>query len=284
MAEQESSSVNPAQILAEVESLAKTLQSYPERARLAEPHKQELFGLSNKILASAPGCPSAIVHWQNELIPEERRCQDLQTRNNAPEIPEAAKILGGIITFVSRIRSATNRRFPVLAAKKREEIDCWATEGRRLSAHIEKMKELLGIVEGEDLNASGGLQSDAEDSGTDVARRLLSVFTEGMTDERFENAANLLNNEMLSVNDKLWKLDNLIPIPSTISAEKLGKLFKSKDKPDGVSKTAIQNTAWYKENRHGKRDEEIFRRHEKHRKRSNQCELNRNRDDEYLGN
>jgi hypothetical protein len=75
------------------------------------------------------------------------------------------------------------------------------------------------------------------------------------------------------VDEKLWKIDALMPIPPTVSAAKLGKAL-------GVSKTAVQNTTWYIQNRKGQKDNEIGRRREQHRQRGQQYEGDRQPDND----
>lgn len=108
--------------------------------------------------------------------------------------------------------------------------------------------------------------------------RLLSVYTNGLADERFGKAANVLDDDKLTLDEKLWKINDLMPMPPTVSAAMLGKLFTSKKKPNGVSKTAIQNTKWYRVTRKGEKDNEIGRRHEQHRERAQQFERDGQRD------
>jgi hypothetical protein len=105
-----------------------------------------------------------------------------------------------------------------------------------------------------------------------AAIRLLNAFTNGLADERLDKAANVLNNDTLTIDEKLWAIDALMPIPPTVSGAKLGKAL-------GVSKTAIQNTTWYIQKRKGQKDNEIGRRHEQYRQRGQQYESERKRDD-----
>ena len=66
-----------------------------------------------------------------------------------------------------------------------------------------------------------------------AAIRLLSVFTDGLADERLNKAGSVLDDDKLTVDEKLWKIDVLMPIPPAVSAAKLGKVL-------GVSKTAFR--------------------------------------------
>jgi hypothetical protein len=93
------------------------------------------------------------------------------------------------------------------------------------------------------------------------AAALLSVFTNGISDDRLRQAEQVLANNTLTVNEKLTKIDGLIPFPPTASSVKLGRLL-------GVTKQAIMQTDWWIQNRKGERDNEVGRRRERHRKRA----------------
>lgn len=100
---------------------------------------------------------------------------------------------------------------------------------------------------------------------TTVACGLLSIYTNGLSDTLFRQAVSVWQNIGLKTPQKLEKIDALMPIPANVSAAKLGKAF-------GVSKTAIQDTPWYIQNRKGQRENEIGRRREKHHDRRIQHE------------
>jgi hypothetical protein len=82
---------------------------------------------------------------------------------------------------------------------------------------------------------------------------LLRVFTNGVADERLRQAAMILADDSLNVNDKLTRIDGLIRFPPTASAEQLGAMLS-------VSKQAVMKTAWWRGNRRGVRNEEVERR------------------------
>lgn len=90
---------------------------------------------------------------------------------------------------------------------------------------------------------------------------LLRVFTNGMSDDRIKNATVLLTNETLTANEKLTKIDELIPFPPTASAEQLGELLD-------VTKQAVLKTEWWLRNRKGEKDNEIGRRAATHKNRA----------------
>ncbi len=116
-----------------------------------------------------------------------------------------------------------------------------------------------------------GEAADVEDvSGGEAMRRLLSVFTGGMADEKFQRAAAILQDGNLSANDKLTKIDAAIPLPATASTQDLGDLI-------GVTKQCIAQTEWWKEHRKGEKADEVGRRRDVHTQRAKQYE-------EYEGN
>jgi len=94
---------------------------------------------------------------------------------------------------------------------------------------------------------------------------LLRIYTNGLSDDRFAAARQVINSEQLSVNDKLCKLDKLLPIPSTTSAAVLAKAF-------GVSKHAVIKTAWWAEHRNGEGAAKVEQRRAIHHDRAGQLE------------
>jgi hypothetical protein len=94
---------------------------------------------------------------------------------------------------------------------------------------------------------------------------LLRVFTHGLADDRIRKASPLVTDDALTANEKLTKIDALIPFPPTASAEQLGELL-------GVTKQAIMKTAWWKEHRKGEKESEIGRRRAGHEQRAKEYE------------
>ena len=97
--------------------------------------------------------------------------------------------------------------------------------------------------------------------------RLLGVFTEGVADDRFNRASDLLASESLTVNEKLTEIHKLLPFPRTASARKLGKML-------GVSSTAVKNSEWWKTNRRGRHENKVGERLHRHKDRKMKIELN----------
>ncbi|MBM4097974.1 MAG: hypothetical protein FJ261_14550 [Planctomycetes bacterium] len=87
--------------------------------------------------------------------------------------------------------------------------------------------------------------------------KLLSVYSNGMSDERMKQAAQVLSDEKLTANEKLTKIDGLMPFPPTASAEQLGEIL-------GVSKQAVMKTVWWRKNRRGETQKEIDDRFQDH--------------------
>jgi hypothetical protein len=94
---------------------------------------------------------------------------------------------------------------------------------------------------------------------------LLRVFTNGIVDERIKRASQLLADEKLSANEKLTKIDALIPFPPTASAEQMGEML-------GVTRQAVMKTDWWIQNRKGEKVNEIGRRRTQHQQRAHEYE------------
>lgn len=109
----------------------------------------------------------------------------------------------------------------------------------------------------------------AEDhEGDHAAKLLLSVFTNGLADTRFSQAVDVIKDAELSTNDKLERIDSLMRIPSTASAQALGDSL-------GVSKQAVMKTEWWKRNRKDEKVNQIGRRKSVHKERGQQRESSR---------
>jgi len=89
---------------------------------------------------------------------------------------------------------------------------------------------------------------------------LLRVFTNGIVNERIQQAAQILADDALTANDKLTRIDELVRFPPTASAEQLGAML-------GVTKQAVMKTVWWCKNRRGETQEEIDRRFDRHKER-----------------
>lgn len=121
--------------------------------------------------------------------------------------------------------------------------------------------------------AANALGVQAAEVQSDAYVRLLRVFTNGVSDDRFEKARQILADVRRSSNDKLAKIDALIPFPATASAPKLAEML-------GVSKTAVLNTDWWRQNRKGEKENMVGRRRECHRERANRYEAPSRNDDD----
>jgi hypothetical protein len=109
----------------------------------------------------------------------------------------------------------------------------------------------------------------------DSMARLLRLFTNGVVDDQIKKASSLVEDDALNVNDKLTKINSLIPFPANASAEHLAELL-------GVTKQAVLKTAWWIENRRGEKQNEIGRRRAVHKERAKGYQpCTRSDDDEY---
>lgn len=96
---------------------------------------------------------------------------------------------------------------------------------------------------------------------------VLRVYTNGAADERIEKITKLVANTSLTVEEKLSKMDALIPIPHTASAEQLGEMLTPK-----VSKQAVMKSDWWQTNRKGEKALEVGRRRAGHQARAQNFE------------
>ncbi|HEV3083278.1 MAG TPA: hypothetical protein VGY66_26065 [Gemmataceae bacterium] len=127
-----------------------------------------------------------------------------------------------------------------------------------LAWHRERQADAAG-------NRPASAGSDADDARNNASRALIRLYTNGIADDRIEKASRLLADDQLTVNEKLTKIDALIPFPATTSAEQLGEMF-------GVTKQAVLKTDWWIQNRKGEKENEIGRRRAGHQKRAKEYE------------
>jgi hypothetical protein len=111
--------------------------------------------------------------------------------------------------------------------------------------------------------ATAGPSDGLEEAASYAA--LLRVYTNGLSDDRIAAAAQVVANKRLSVNNKLYKLDKLLPIPPTASAAVLADLFD-------ISKQAVMKTAWWAEHRSGEGAAKVEQRRAIHHDRAAQLE------------
>jgi hypothetical protein len=98
-------------------------------------------------------------------------------------------------------------------------------------------------------------------SGENASLALMRVFTNGIADDRIGKATRLVADDKLTANEKLTKIDALIPFPATASAEQLGEMLR-------VTKQAVMKTDWWIQNRKGEKESEVGRRREGHQRRA----------------
>jgi hypothetical protein len=140
------------------------------------------------------------------------------------------------------------------------------------AASVETLKRVLARNESRDnLNSREAIEAAAA-SRDNASLALMRIFTNGVADDRIEKATRLLANDKLTVNEKLTKMDALIPFPPTASAQNLAEMF-------GVKKQAVLKTDWWIQNRKGEKQREVGRRREGHRKRAKSYEAADQEDD-----
>jgi hypothetical protein len=111
--------------------------------------------------------------------------------------------------------------------------------------------------------AAGTAPQTEPNTDQGAVQRLLSVFTDGMSDDRIARAAGVLSSPNLTVDDKLTQIDRIIPLPATASADQLGSLL-------GVTRQAVLKSDWWIQHRKGEKASEVGRRREVHRRRAQQ--------------
>jgi hypothetical protein len=115
---------------------------------------------------------------------------------------------------------------------------------------------------GDELGADKG-EDKAFDS---LLSRVISLYTDGLSDDRMRQAAKVLGDNTVSANEKLVRIDKFMRLPAKASAKQLAKFL-------GVSKTAVLKTAWWVQNRKGERANEIGRRRSGHLQRTSRQEF-----------
>jgi hypothetical protein len=134
----------------------------------------------------------------------------------------------------------------------------------RVKAWVDDVKAAL-LINGEDPKST-----PTRPAGN--ASALLDLYTNGLADKRIQQAQRIVGSGM-ATNEKLMKLDALVPIPATASAKGLGAAL-------GVSKQAVLKSEWWKDNRRGEKADEIGRRGQRHQQRARDYEPQPADDDE----
>lgn len=94
-------------------------------------------------------------------------------------------------------------------------------------------------------NASHGRgDADAAMQNNEPMIRAVGIFSDGVSSPKLRQVADIIKGR-LSINDKLFKIDAIIPIPANRSAPQLGKQLQ-------VSPQAVKKTQWWKTHRQGK--------------------------------
>jgi hypothetical protein len=137
-----------------------------------------------------------------------------------------------------------------------------------------EIAQALAAAFAELLKAKQTAENPAPTPATDApSLALLRVFTNGIVDERIRQARRILADDTLTANEKLTRIDELIPFPPTASAEQLSAML-------GVTKQAVMKTSWWRKNRRGMTDEEIERRQLRLKDRGRKYERPRSEEDD----
>ena len=120
--------------------------------------------------------------------------------------------------------------------------------------YLHSTTEELHSLDGPETDTSPG---DELAAGEEIIR-LMNIYTDGLAEERFRLAVKVLKGDK-TADEKLWEIDELMPIPATVSGEKLGSAL-------GVTKTAVQKTSWWEKKRRGRRDQDSEEREELRRR------------------
>lgn len=158
------------------------------------------------------------------------------------ESSESAVVIPGEYRLAMRYQILVRDRVPRLS-------EHWGTHEAAIELFI---SETTGVPEADSMGGTGPMAHETKrhlNVGQELLR-LLSVFSDGLSDERFLQAAAILSDDKLYANDKLTNIDKIIRLPAKASAERLGKLI-------GVTAAAVKKTMWWQNNRYGKKAEEI---------------------------
>jgi len=90
----------------------------------------------------------------------------------------------------------------------------------------------------------------------EAAAAVLSLYSKEISDERFRQAIGVLADEQATVNERLERLDSLIPIPPSASASRIAKALRT-------SKAAVIQSCWWQKHRKNNDDEEFESRRER---------------------
>jgi len=92
----------------------------------------------------------------------------------------------------------------------------------------------------------------------------ISLYTGGISDDRLRQVAAIVSQQGLTVNERLQRINDVLPIPATASLQDVADLF-------GVKKQAVHQTDWWQNNRAGKDDSEKEQRRRRLAERAKLC-------------
>lgn len=144
-------------------------------------------------------------------------------------------------------------------AEQIHEVECGFVpfSANKLVQHAE---QLIKSIEDPTKGADDRGSVPTSESKVPAFAHLLGVYSKGVSDERFQEVRDILDNHNLTVSQKLTAIHQRLPIPPTASANDLAEML-------GKSKQAVAQSSWWKSIRSGSNEELIERRHYVHRNR-----------------
>lgn len=178
------------------------------------------------------------------------------------------------------------RNFKAVVGMDKLRAHCFANYGKELT--INTARQFLGEVirvcglsleKADSLKLQDALAKLHEamnaksDKGDEVTQRLLAVYTNNVSDEKFRQVIGIVQDTELTVSHKLTKINKLMSIPASASAQSLADFLD-------VSKTAVLRSEWWEQNRKGEKQSEIGTRQDRLLDRGKSYEHIRNEDEE----
>ncbi|WP_131818196.1 hypothetical protein [Planctopirus hydrillae] len=131
----------------------------------------------------------------------------------------------------------------------------------------------LELPEGVSVGMSQQSNGDTAGEECQALSRLINLYTDGVAHEKIRQASLVLQSDTLTVNEKLEKIDALVPFPPHVSAQQLADMLQK-------TKTSVLNSEWWKRNRRGRKDEDSEQRRGLHKKRTSEIDDTMNDKDE----
>jgi len=99
----------------------------------------------------------------------------------------------------------------------------------------------------------------------------INFYTGGIADDRLQQVAAIVAQRDLSVDERLQKINDILPIPATASLQDVADLF-------GVTRQAVHQTDWYQHNRAGEGESKKEQRRRRLSERAKLCPPDPDRD------